>query len=264
MATREPDWATWPMPNPVGSGLPNPHSYTELDDGTVLDNVTGIVWQKFKTSPEESGDWEAAKRACEVLDGGWRLPSILELVSLVDVTSNSRYDPIFGRLASLNIWSSTEAPDDPTRAWSTYDGTTYLWAKTTTLRRGVCVRAGSTRTGPHYDLVSTSAGPAVKDNFTGLVWQQAVSQSKLPFEEVVSHCEALGDGFRAPSAKELYSLVDRRRNAPTIDEAYFPNTPRDHFWSRDPFNGALVWTIGFDFGELSWYNDAANWVRCVR
>jgi hypothetical protein len=264
MATRDPNWATWPIPNPVGSGLPNPHSYTELEDGTVRDNVTGMVWQKLEESPEVTGDWEAARSACELLDGDWRLPSIIELASLLDVTSRSDYDPIFERLASLNIWSSTELGDDPTLAFSTYDGATFGFAKATKLRRGVCVRAGLTRSGPHYESVDISGISAVRDNFTGLVWQQGFSESKIPFQDAAGYCEALGEGFRAPSAKELYSLVDHRRSPPKIDDAYFPSTPSDRFWSRDPYNGTIVWVVGFKLGELSTYGDAANWVRCVR
>jgi hypothetical protein len=263
MPAREPNWATWPIPNAVGTGLPNPHSYTELNDGTVQDTVTGLVWQKQVIGPETSVDWGSALEACELLEGDWRLPSIMELVSLLDVTSNAHYDPLFADLRRFNIWSSTEGTDS-TRAWSTADASTYLWEKTTKLRQGVCVRGGSTRTGPHYEAVTSSAVPAVRDNFTGLVWQQGFSEEKLPFADVVSYCGALGDGFRAPSAKELYSLVDQARPAPKIDETYFPDTPSERFWSRDPFNGDIVWVVGFNLGELATYKDAANWVRCVR
>jgi len=44
-----PDWAEWPMPNvagDVGTGAPNPASYTDNMDGTVTDNVTKLMWQK--------------------------------------------------------------------------------------------------------------------------------------------------------------------------------------------------------------------------
>src|SRR5579863_753415 len=35
----------WPMPNPASAKLPNPFSYDDRGDGTVLDKVTGLVWQ---------------------------------------------------------------------------------------------------------------------------------------------------------------------------------------------------------------------------
>src|SRR4051794_33543136 len=35
----------FPMPNPASSGLPNPASYAANADGTVTDEVTGLIWQ---------------------------------------------------------------------------------------------------------------------------------------------------------------------------------------------------------------------------
>ena len=45
----DPTWAQWPMPNSpvdVEAGAPNPESYTDNGDGTVSDNVTGLMWQQ--------------------------------------------------------------------------------------------------------------------------------------------------------------------------------------------------------------------------
>jgi hypothetical protein len=36
-----PAWACFPMPNPAGSGLPNPAKYTDLGNGTVRDGRIG-------------------------------------------------------------------------------------------------------------------------------------------------------------------------------------------------------------------------------
>ena len=51
-------WACWPMPNPVGSGLPNEASYSAGGDGTVLDEITGLVWQV--EAPDDNFTWDAA------------------------------------------------------------------------------------------------------------------------------------------------------------------------------------------------------------
>ncbi len=70
-------------------------SYTDNSDGTVTDNVTGLMWQQ---SPDTDGDGdidaddrlsydEAVARAGTLKLGGysdWRLPTIKELYSLVD------------------------------------------------------------------------------------------------------------------------------------------------------------------------------------
>src|SRR5262249_33531794 len=45
----DPNWAEWPMPNDVrdvGAGAPNVESYKDNLDGTVTDNVTGLIWQQ--------------------------------------------------------------------------------------------------------------------------------------------------------------------------------------------------------------------------
>ncbi|WP_437593371.1 DUF1566 domain-containing protein [Sorangium sp. So ce1000] len=70
-------WACWPMPNPAGSGLPNPASYTDVGGGVVRDNVTCLEWQE--TPPSEAYTWEQAISYCDELTLGgfsdWRLPT---------------------------------------------------------------------------------------------------------------------------------------------------------------------------------------------
>ena len=98
------DWAGWPMPNDqadVTAGAPNLESYTDNGDGTVTDNVTGLMWQQ--TVPTGTYTWAQAVAYCPTLTladhSDWRLPSRIELVSIVDlgVTSgpmiNSTYFP---------------------------------------------------------------------------------------------------------------------------------------------------------------------------
>jgi hypothetical protein len=48
------------MPNPASSGLPNPASYTDLGDGTVKDNVTGLIWQQA-VAATQAYDWADAQ-----------------------------------------------------------------------------------------------------------------------------------------------------------------------------------------------------------
>jgi hypothetical protein len=72
------------MPNPASTGLPNPASYTTNGDGTVTDNVTGLIWR----GTVDPGSYTPTQAAtyCANLGGGWRLPTRVELVSLVDFT----------------------------------------------------------------------------------------------------------------------------------------------------------------------------------
>lgn len=83
---RSREWALWPMPNPPSTGLPNPQSYS-LNGDLVTDNVTGLVWQRV-SSPEQLS-WQPARDYCRDLavdGGGFRLPTRIELASIVDYT----------------------------------------------------------------------------------------------------------------------------------------------------------------------------------
>lgn len=54
-------------------------------DGTVLDNATGLVWQQaFSPTTQAQGDAVIYCAGLATAGGGWRLPSVLELASLVD------------------------------------------------------------------------------------------------------------------------------------------------------------------------------------
>ena len=72
-----------------------PHSYVDNGNGTIIDNVTGLMWQK---SPDTNGDGEirandklsysqAVENASKCNTGGytdWRLPTIKEQYSLIN------------------------------------------------------------------------------------------------------------------------------------------------------------------------------------
>jgi hypothetical protein len=125
-ACADPSWAAWPMPNPaadVANGAPNPASYTINADGTVTDKVTGLMWQQGT----QSDTWAQASSDCRALRTGgytdWRLPTKIELVSIVDYdlasdNVNALIDPTaFPSTPAVDFWSSTQAADTPGSAW---------------------------------------------------------------------------------------------------------------------------------------------------
>lgn len=105
-------WADWPMPNPKSSQLPNPANYS-ADSGSVVvkDMVTKLEWQGAVQMAVFS--FAGATAYCESLDYGgfsdWRLPSRIELVSLVDYTqSNPAIDSIaFPGTPAAAFWTSS-------------------------------------------------------------------------------------------------------------------------------------------------------------
>lgn len=116
------------MPNAgieVTAGAANLQSYTDHRDGTVTDNVTKLVWQQLTPS----GDYTQpqALAYCEGLSLGgsldWRLPSVIELVSIVDTgTYNPSIDSTMfpGTPAVGFYWSSTPYAGHPGNAWGVY------------------------------------------------------------------------------------------------------------------------------------------------
>ncbi len=111
------------MPNgpvDVAAGAPNPESYTDNGDGTVTDNVTGLMWQQ-----EVPGTytWEGAMAYCPKLTlanhSGWRLPSLIELVSIVDpsVQNPSINSTVFPHTPATYFWSSTPLPGWTESGW---------------------------------------------------------------------------------------------------------------------------------------------------
>ena len=122
------NWAQWPMPNvstDVSNGAPNLASYTNNGDGTVNDNVTGLIWQQASSGPYT---WSQAMAHCSSLalagQKGWRLPTRIELLSLVDysVLGSSATPMInttfFPTTVSAYYWTSTPLAADPSsQAW---------------------------------------------------------------------------------------------------------------------------------------------------
>jgi len=120
----------------------NPLSYTDNGNGTVTDNNTGIMWQKYENAStynwyQASGTYDATynpttQNICGSLNLGsssdWRLPSKKELMSIVaygipfpGATIDTTYFP---NTHESNYWSSTTVAGYPDLAWHVhfYDG----------------------------------------------------------------------------------------------------------------------------------------------
>jgi hypothetical protein len=125
-----------------GFEWPNPR-FTDNGDGTVSDNLTGLIWLKDANCFGEK-NWNDALSECnglqdgdcELTDGSsagdWRFPNIKELQSLIDYgfylpalsdtagTSKWSDDDPFTDVRSYAYWSSTTRASFSEDAW-------YLW-----------------------------------------------------------------------------------------------------------------------------------------
>jgi hypothetical protein len=247
------------MPNPASLGLPNPSAYTANADGTVTDQVTSLTWE----GTADPGFYSQAQAAayCANKSGGWRLPTRIELVSLLDfstnpnITINQAYfpntypGPYWASSVSVFPSSSSLGP-----FWTVDFGSGRTEYDTGTALRSVrCVLAlAPPHCYPtHYQV---QPGGLVLDLFTGLTWQQRIINDR-PSSPALSDC---GTGWRLPSLNELQTIVDDTRAFPSIDETAFPNTPYDDFATS--FGS---WVVNFDAGATN-AGGGPGLGRCVR
>src|SRR5262249_12483780 len=117
-----------------GVASPTPR-FTDNSNGTITDNLTGLIWLKNANCPSGTRNWQGAldfvaginngTNACgDTSNGGshqidWRLPNVRELHSLVDfafvnpaISSNP-----FTNFQSSSYWSSTTFAVNSGSAW---------------------------------------------------------------------------------------------------------------------------------------------------
>ncbi len=125
--------------------IPDPR-FMDNQDGTVTDNLTGLIWLK-NTQCFGMIDWEGAKRAANRLKDGdcgpdpalilsdgssagdWRLPTMHELCLLIDYSKRNPALPhghLFSDFPPGYYWSATALDHHPGLVWIVYmeSGTT--------------------------------------------------------------------------------------------------------------------------------------------
>lgn len=115
----------------IQAGIPFPDPrFTDNNNGTVTDNLTGLIWLK-NANAFGTQAWSDALEVCYSLSSGnaglsdnsktgdWRLPNLFELRSLMDY---SQFDPAltsghpFINVIPSLYWSSTTVPSAPNLA----------------------------------------------------------------------------------------------------------------------------------------------------
>lgn len=228
----------------------NQPSYTDNGDGTVTDNVTGLMWQQ---NMGEKISYANAVELVKTMDLGgytdWRIPTIKELYSLANFTGRCMGE------TAIDMFINTDYFDQPIGDVSIgereIDGQT--WSKTHYV--GLTMTGDTTIFGynfvdgrlkgyPKYspgkgtpntmyfrmvrgnesyginDFTDNGDG-TITDNATGLMWQQADNGSTYDWENALAYAEDLTlagyDDWRLPNAKELQSIVDYSRSPSTTD-----------------------------------------------
>lgn len=233
--------------------------YTDNGDGTITDNVTGLMWQ---SSPHQNKKftWEQAMNGLNAFNeeklGGysdWRIPTIKELYSIIQFSGWMSMDPDelkpffddkYFKLMDL-INPGDRFIDVQTITSTIYDahtlgGTTTMFGYN--FRDAFVKGYPSTKTftlyhvrgNTHYgqNLFEDNKDGTITDHATGLMWMVAdsgwfkagdVNNGTLNWEDALAWSESLNfaghSDWRLPNAKELQSIVDYNRAPDTTNSA---------------------------------------------
>lgn len=236
----------------------NQPSYTDNGDGTITDNVTGLMWEK-SMGEKITFDASFLKAQNSRLAGypDWRVPTIKELYSLIQFTGqvkgavaieffiDTEYfnqplgDVSIGeREIDAQTLSSTEYVGLTMRGDATVFGVNFIdgrikgypkYKPQTGAANTMYFRMvrGNTEYGKN-NFVDNGDG-TISDLATGLMWQKADDGVSRDWEESLKYAENLElvghSDWRLPNAKELQSIVDYSRspqttNSPAIDPIF--------------------------------------------
>jgi hypothetical protein len=236
----------------------NQPSYTDNGDGTITDNVTGLIWEQ-SMGEKITFDEAIMKAENSALAGfsDWRVPTIKELYSLIQFTGQVKgavaisffidTDYFNQPLGDISIgereidaqtWSSTKYVGLTMQGDTTVFGVNFIDGRikgypkykpfdgTANLMYFRMVR-GNTEYGKN-NFVDNGDG-TVSDLATGLMWQKADDEIARDWKEALVYAENLDladyNDWRLPNAKELQSIVDYSRspqttNSPAIDPIF--------------------------------------------
>ncbi|MGQ1889468.1 Lcl C-terminal domain-containing protein [Thermophagus sp. OGC60D27] len=221
-------------------------SYTDNGDGTITDNVTGLMWQKGFEVMTYAEAVEKVRSFNQANYTDWRIPTIKEAYSLilfsgVDVSARdmSKLPPLAIPFIDTNYFdfeygaNGDRVIDTQMLSSTLYTGKT-MGRNTTVF--GVNFADGRIKgypvTSPRGDKMFTvrfvrgnhdfgknnfvdNGDATISDVATGLMWTKEDSRKGMNWEEALAWVQQMNEqnylgysDWRLPNAKELHSLVD--------------------------------------------------------
>jgi hypothetical protein len=100
------------MPTPPSTGLPNPQDYDVGQTDVIVDRVTGLQWQRTLSTEQLSWSSDALAYCDALVLAGyddWRLPSRIELISIVDFTRSTPAidSDVFAGVPTSIFWTAS-------------------------------------------------------------------------------------------------------------------------------------------------------------
>ncbi|MEA5115751.1 MAG: DUF1566 domain-containing protein [Geobacteraceae bacterium] len=285
------DGTTGQLSTCVGTGQDgeydfNPLSYfTDNGNGTVTDNNTGLMWQK-NSQPDYYNWYEAAGihneiynssnlNACSSIGNGWRLPTLKELISILDFSGSNvglTIDSSFSCANDGRYWANT---DNNTAQSVDFNFGTYYASEDPSngLYHVRCVRDQEVGPPVRQKLVNSLVG-TVTDTSTGLMWLKTPPPGPMTLGASLSYCQTLNvegtPGWRLPNIKELESwLTDTR----ALNMDFFSGALTDDFYwtsTTDYVHSDDVLGIDVRDGTMSprlkddGLGNMKHYVQCVR
>ena len=258
-------------------------AYTDNGDGTVTDDVTGLMWQQ---DPGDKQYWsDAVAGAASFSLGGhsdWRVPTVKELYSLIlfsgrdpsgetgDDTSGlvpfiddgffgfEYGDPSTGdriidsQWVSSSVYGSTVMGGNECFFGLNFADGRIKCYPTSNFKAYFAVYVRGNADYGVNDFDDNGDG-TVTDAATGLTWQQDDHGSGVVWETALSVCEELElggqDDWRLPNAKELQSIVDYDRSPDVTGSA-----------AIDPVFDTTAITNEAGVADYAWYWTSATHV----
>ncbi len=264
-------------------------NFCRSESGVVTDNTTGYKWQddyKDNNGNIKKAIWDDAVKYCSSLTldgGGWRLPSKNELKTTINYFDNIHIEPVFEQVSLSQLyWTNTAIADQndfPNGVW----GIVYANSSVITIpelkSKINLVRCIKENDAENPDFVRS--GNIVTDNITGLQWQDTNESSTeyMSLPDAISYCEGLGGDWRLPNINELSSIVDSKKNDPSIDGKFqFTGTEKVYLSSTSNYKDNLNKVHGIEFNDgghfpfqTAYYQSGeepipliAGYARCVK
>jgi len=261
--------------------LINTPSFTNNGNGTITDNVTGLMWQQV-----DGGEmtFENAITYCNNLTlggfSGWRLPTPIESYSILNhQNSNPAINTTFFTLTTAEYWwTSVFENNSTTKVWCTNSGggignhpkIETISAGGTKKFHARAVRNINTPTTITNHFTDNGDG-TITDNLTQLVWQKIPNANIFTWEQDLRYAEGLTIGtnsdWRLPNIKELQSINNEFATNPSVFAPYFSSVGVHNYWSSTtlPNQALSAWYWSTTFGITTYsVKTGANYVICVR
>lgn len=228
----------------------NQPSYTNNNNGTITDNVTGLMWeQNMGEKISYSDAFTKASNSNLGRYNDWRVPTLKELYSLILFTGSVKgevaidlfidtnyFDQLLGdtslgeREIDAQTWSSTQYAGTTMNGVETIFGVNFIDGR---IKGHSKYQPGSSTANKMYFRMVRGNTDYGKNNFidnnngtisdlaTGLMWQKTDDGITRDWNESLAYAENLvlanHSDWRLPNAKELQSIVDYTRSPQTTN-----------------------------------------------